>query len=135
LRQDRELGNEDLNVPEYATSRGARLEGILGRVSDAPLREGNRLALLKNGPDTYDDWLAAIAGAERWIHLDNYIFQDDEIGNRFARALSAKARESVRVRVLHDWFGCMDVPRSFWNGMREAGVEVKAVNPPASDRR
>ena len=36
------------------------------------------------------------------------------------------------MRVLHDWFGCMDVPRSFWKGMREAGVQVKAVNPPAS---
>ena len=36
------------------------------------------------------------------------------------------------MRVLHDWFGCMNVPRSFWRGMREAGVEVKAVNPPAS---
>jgi cardiolipin synthase len=108
------------------------LDGILGRVSDAPLREDNRISLIKNGPDTYDDWLAAIARAERWIHLDNYIIANDEVGNRFARALSAKAREGVRVRVLHDWFGCMDVPRSFWRGMREAGVEVKAVNPPAS---
>ena len=124
--------HDNLNIPEYVASRGARLEGILGRVSDAPLRDGNRLALLKNGPDTYDDWLAAIARAERWIHLDNYIFANDEIGNRFAGALSAKAKEGVRVRVLHDWFGCMDVPRSFWKGMREAGVEVKAVNPPAS---
>jgi cardiolipin synthase len=132
LTQDRELRDEDLEVPEYAASRGARLEGILGRVSDAPLRDGNRIALLKNGPDTYDDWLAAIARAERWIHLDNYIFANDEIGNRFADALSAKAKEGVSVRVLHDWFGCMDVPRSFWRGMREAGVEVKAVNPPAS---
>src|SRR5215207_9631385 len=26
----------------------------------------------------------------------------------------------------------MNVPRSFWRGMREAGVKVKAVNPPAS---
>jgi cardiolipin synthase len=132
LAQDRELRHEDRNIPGYAAARGARLEGILGRVSDAPLRRGNRIALLKNGPDTYDDWLAAIAGAERWIHLDNYIIANDEIGNKFADALSAKAREGVRVRVLHDWFGCMDVPRSFWNGMREAGVEVKAVNPPAS---
>src|SRR5215212_5410943 len=38
----------------------------------------------------------------------------------------------ARVRVLHDWFGCLDVPRSFWKGMREVGVQVKAVNPPAS---
>jgi cardiolipin synthase A/B len=132
LTQDRELRDEDLDVPEYAAQRGARLEGILGRVSDAPLRDGNRIALLKNGPDTYDDWLQAIAQAQRWIHLDNYIIANDEIGNRFADALSAKAKEGVRVRVLHDWFGCMDVPRSFWRGMREAGVQVKAVNPPAS---
>jgi cardiolipin synthase A/B len=132
LTQDRELRQEDLDVPEYAASRGARLEGILGRVSDAPLRDGNSIQLLKNGPDTYDHWLAAIARAERWIHLDNYIIANDEIGNKFAEALSAKAAEGVKVRVLHDWFGCMDVPRSFWRGMRDAGVQVKAVNPPAS---
>jgi cardiolipin synthase A/B len=112
LSQDHELQPDNLPIPEYAASRGARLEGILGRISDAPLRDGNRLALLKNGPDTYEDWLAAIARAERWIHLDNYIFANDEIGNKFAEALSAKAKEGVRVRVLHDWFGCMDVPRS-----------------------
>src|SRR5215210_3296580 len=132
LSRDRELRHDEPNIPEYAASRGARLGGILGRVSDAPLRGGNRIELLKNGPDTYDDWLAAIARAQRWIHLDNYIFANDEIGNRFAEALSAKAAEGVRVRVLHDWFGCMNVPRSFWNGMREAGVQIEAVNPPAS---
>src|SRR5215210_4394150 len=132
LSQDHELQPDNLSIPDYVASRGARLEGILGRVSDAPLRDGNRLALLRNGPDTYDDWLAAIAGAERWIHLDNYIFANDEIGNRFATALSAKAAEGVRVRVLHDWFGCMDVPRSFWRSMREAGAQIKAVNPPVS---
>ena len=132
MSRDRELPHEDHEVPEYAAQRGARLDGILGRVSDAPLREENRISLIKNGPDTYDDWLAAIARARSWIHLDNYIIANDEVGNRFARALSAKAREGVRVRVLHDWFGCMNVPRSFWKSMREAGVEVKAVNPPAS---
>jgi cardiolipin synthase len=132
LTQDRELRQEDLDVPEYAAARGARLEGILGRVSDAPLRDGNSIQLLKNGPDTYDDWLTAIGRAQRWIHLDNYIFANDEIGTRFAEALSAKAAEGAKVRVLHDWFGCMNVPRSFWREMREAGVEVKAVNPPAS---
>jgi cardiolipin synthase A/B len=132
LSQDREPRPEDPNTPDYVASRGARLEGILGRVSDAPLRDGNLIELLKNGPDTYDDWLAAIARAKRWIHLDNYIFANDEIGNRFAAALSTKAREGVRVRVLHDWFGCMNIPRSFWRSMREAGVQIKAVNPPAS---
>jgi cardiolipin synthase len=112
------------------TPRGGRLDRALARTSDAPLREGNKLALLKNGPHTYDDWLAAIARARRWIHLDNYIFENDSTGQRFAEALSLKAAEGVKVRVLHDWFGCMDVPRSFWQGLRKAGIEVRAVNPP-----
>ena len=110
--------------------RGARLDRALARTSDAPLREGNRLELLKNGPRTYDDWLAAIARARRWVHLDNYIFQDDATGQRFAGALAEKASEGVKVRVLYDWFGSSDVPRSFWRGLKEAGVEVRAVNPP-----
>jgi cardiolipin synthase len=110
--------------------RSERLDRALARASDAPLREGNRLELLRNGPDTYEDWLAAISGAERWVHLDNYIFSDDEVGERFARALIRKAEEGVSVRVLYDWFGCLDVSRSFWRRMREGGVDVRAVNPP-----
>ncbi len=107
-----------------------RLDRALARASDAPLREGNRLELLRNGPDTYEDWLAAISEAERWVHLDNYIFSDDEVGERFARALSQKAEEGVSVRVLYDWFGCLDLDRSFWRRMMGAGVDVRAVNPP-----
>jgi cardiolipin synthase len=85
--------------------RRARLDKALARTTDAPLRIGNRLALLQNGADTYDDWIAAIARAERWVHLDNYIFQDDAVGRRFADALKKKARERVTVRMLSDWFG------------------------------
>ena len=110
--------------------RRARLDKALARTSDAPLRIGNRLALLQNGPDTYDDWIAAIGRAERWVHLDNYIFQDDAVGRRFADALKEKAREGVTVRVLSDWFGSWSTPRSFWRELRGAGVEVRAVNPP-----
>src|SRR5215210_8324573 len=119
------VGSQASGVP-----RRERLDRALARASDAPLREGNRLELLRNGPDTYDDWLQAIARAERWVHLDNYIFCDDEIGNKFAQALIRKAKEGVSVCVLYDWFGCLDVRRSFWQRMREAGVDVRVVNPP-----
>jgi cardiolipin synthase A/B len=108
---------------------GGRLDNALERTSAASLRGGNRLDLLQNGPDTYDDWLSAIAGARRWVHLDNYIFSDDEVGRRFAEALRHKAAEDVPVRVLYDWFGCLSTPRSFWQGLREAGVEARPVNP------
>src|SRR5829696_814133 len=127
-RPSRAIGS--VGRPAQGGFRRESLDRALARASDAPLREGNRLELLRNGPDTYDDWLAAISRAERWVHLDNYIFCDDEIGGKFAKALIRKAEEGVSVRVLYDWFGCLDVRRSFWRRMREAGVDVRVVNPP-----
>jgi cardiolipin synthase A/B len=122
--------DSSLTATTEAPSRGGRLDIALARASDAPLRDGNRLRLLKNGPVTYDDWLTEIARAERWVHLENYIFRADKVGYRFAEALCEKAQEGVRVRVLYDWFGCLDTPRAFWRRLRSAGVEVRAVNPP-----
>ncbi len=116
---------------DAAREGGERFEQALRRASDAPRRMGNEITLLKNGPATYGDWLGNIAGAERWVHLENYIFQNDGTGRRVAAALAEKAREGVSVRVLYDWFGCSDVPRSFWMELRRAGAEVRAVNPPS----
>jgi cardiolipin synthase A/B len=116
-----------------ATPRHAHRETTdraLARVTGAPLLRGNRLRLLHDGIETYDDWLAAIGNARHWIHLENYIYRDDAIGRRFADALIAQARAGIAVRVLVDWFGSMDVPRSFWRGMRREGVDVRLVNPP-----
>ena len=128
-----EAGNGDSSLTANAKAsipRGERLDRALARASDAPLREGNRIMLLKDGPNTYDDWIAEISRAEHWVHLENYIFRADEVGNRFAEVLCEKASEGVRVRVLYDWFGCLDTPRAFWRRLRGAGVEVRAVSPP-----
>ncbi len=45
------------------------LDRAITRISSAPLRTGNTLTLLRNGPATFDDWLGAIANARRWVHL------------------------------------------------------------------
>ena len=112
-----------------AGSREESVDRTFERASDAPLRKGNRLTLLKNGPQTYDEWLEEIGRGERWIHLENYIFKDDRVGRRFAEALKEKARESVPVRVLYDWYGSKATPRSLWRELRNAGVDVRAFNP------
>lgn len=123
-------GSNPSTTTRTAASHSGRVDKALARTSDAPLRTDNRLELLKDGARTFDDWLAAIERAERWIHLENYIFVADETGQRFSEALCAKASLGVSVRVLYDWFGCLDVPRSHWRKMRDAGVDVRVVNPP-----
>jgi cardiolipin synthase len=108
----------------------AAISHAVERVTGAPLRRGNRLTLLRDGGETYADWLAAIGRARRWVHLDNYIFRADAIGHQFADALAERAAAGVAVRVLVDWYGSWDVPGAFWRGLRERGVDVRMVNPP-----
>jgi cardiolipin synthase len=117
------------SVGLLADSREESLNRAFRRVSDAPLREGNHLALLKNGPRTYDCWLQEIGRAKKWIHLENYIFRADHVGRRFAEALKEKAREGIPVRVLYDWYGSKATPRSLWGELRNGGVDVRVFNP------
>jgi cardiolipin synthase len=111
-------------------ARRAEIDRRIRRVTGAPIRTGNQVRLLQNGPETYDDWLAAIARARHWIHLENYIFRSDGIGTRFADALADRVAAGVAVRVLVDWYGSWDVPTSFWRNMWDAGVDVRIVSPP-----
>src|SRR5690606_27952407 len=90
---------------------------------------GNGVAPLIDGPDSYAAMYDLIAGAERWIHLENYIIRSDAVGWRFAELLTARAREGVQVRVLHDWFGSIGTAGKYWRFLREAGVELRAFNP------
>jgi cardiolipin synthase len=101
------------------------------RASGAPLVEGNHVRLLQDARENYPAWLAAIGGAKRHVHFENYLFYEDEAGRLFADALMAKVRAGVRVRLLYDWLGSFRKASStFWERLRAAGVEVRCYNPP-----
>lgn len=91
---------------------------------------GNCVRLLVDGPDSYAAMRDVIAGAEHWIHFENYIIRSDAEGWRFAELLAARAREGLRVRVLYDWLGSIATSRKFWQFLRDAGIEVRRFHPP-----
>ncbi len=70
--------------------------------------------------------IKAIEAAKEHIHLQFYIFEDDECGKMVLDALVAKAKEGVEVRLLYDSVGCWRCnPRSF-DVVSEAGGEVNS---------
>ncbi|WP_437765046.1 phospholipase D-like domain-containing protein [Sorangium sp. So ce281] len=88
----------------------------------------HRLALLKDGAQTYPAMLEAIAGARRTICLETYILRVDRTGQRFAEALMERAAAGVEVNVLFDAWGS-SVSSSFLDGLRRAGVRSLAFRP------
>jgi cardiolipin synthase len=93
------------------------------------LRPGNRVHLLEDGAHAYPRMLEAVARAERSIYLEMYIFADDVVGRRFAKALAARARDGLEVRFLYDAVGSKETPRDFFGWMRSQGVRVVEFNP------
>jgi cardiolipin synthase len=95
------------------------------------LNGGNKsIRLFTEGDDLHDAMVAAIEAAQRSIRLEVFIFAADEVGWRFARALSAKARSGVDVRFHFDSRGAATgyAPEIF-DEMVDAGVQLKWYRP------
>ena len=102
------------------------LVNLLNRNKQNPLLYGSEITCYTNGTDKFEALLSEISQAKHHIHLQYYIFADDEIGRVVKEALIAKAREGVEVRVLYDDVGSWNVKKRFFNEMRNAGIEVYA---------
>jgi cardiolipin synthase len=107
----------------------------LWRIAAADVSSGNRVQLLRDGAATFAAMLELIDGARESVSLEGYIFRGDEVGERFAAALSAAAARGVVVRLLVDWVGRMGTPRSFFDRIRGAGADVRIFNPPSLTSR
>ena len=90
---------------------------------------GNIVRHIPDSSEALKMMLEMIARAQRTIHFENYIIQDDRTGSRFATAWAERARAGVRVRVLYDAFGCRSTSNAFWRELRSYGVDVRPFRP------
>ncbi len=85
---------------------------------------GNKVEIFTSGREKFESLLRDIESAQRYIHMQYYIFEDDEIGHTVRDILIRKAREGVAVRVIYDHIGSIHVKRRFFREMEEAGIKV-----------
>ncbi len=91
--------------------------------------KNNTTDILTDGTDFFISLLRDIGQATHHIHLETYIICDDPLGHLLADALADKARQGVEVRFIYDDVGCWNVPNSFFEQMRNAGIDVHAFMP------
>jgi len=110
--------------------RGADwLDVALARAAGAAPVSGNRIQLLRDGPENFSAWLEAIAAARSYVYFETYIFRGDRTGQQFVDALVERARAGVRVRFVYDWAGSFGTSSRVWRTLRDAGIEVRGFNP------
>jgi len=97
---------------------------LLFRSSQSPLSTKNEVRLFHTGADKFFQLLQDLKSAKHFIHLEYFIWRNDETTRAVKDILIAQARAGVEVRVLYDFLGSMFLGRGYLNQLRQAGVKA-----------
>jgi cardiolipin synthase A/B len=118
-----ELADEiDVSSPQFLRASEA--------LTGAPVSTGNDAELLINGERIFPALLETIAGAERTLNLETYVYWRGDIAGEVAEALCERAAAGVECRVLLDALGSAKMKRGLLRRMEAAGVAVRRFRPP-----
>lgn len=89
----------------------------------------NKVKLIRSGKPFFDLIQQMINNAQKIIHLQFYIFLEDETGTPVIEALKAASRRGVSVFLHIDSYASKKLPTQCITDMRDAGVYVKLFEP------
>jgi cardiolipin synthase len=122
-----EATREFVNVVEIPDDMPEQQRGLVRlalATSAAPLRRADRMQIVVDPARIFEMLGEAIGRAERYIHLEFYIWRDDSTGRELVQRLSRRARAGVKVRVLVDHVGSFGLPEAHFAPLLDAGGEV-----------
>jgi cardiolipin synthase len=99
----------------------APLFRTLSAITQLPVSTTRSLRILRKAPAFYGALKEDIRNAKDHVHIETYIWRDDEVGRDFLELLVAAARRGVTVRVLVDEIGSLYLRESHFRPLVEAG--------------
>src|SRR5688572_24306110 len=121
--------------------RGVAVDGVSVSVSEpefplmatmatgAWLALGNRVEVMLNGDATYPRLWEDLRSAQRSITLQLYYGAPGRMADTLSEILRERAKAGVRVFVLYDAFGTVDIPANHRNELRAGGIVVQPFRP------
>lgn len=89
----------------------------------------HKVKLIRGGKEYFELLLDLINGATDSIHLQTYIFDDDETGTLIANALKAAAKRNVSVHLFTDGYASQGMSEKFINEMRNSSIHLRFFEP------
>lgn len=106
-----------------------RMAGFLLR-EGFPLYQNTKCRYFPLGELQFEQMLADLEKAERFIFMEYYILAEGRLWDRIHDVLRRKASQGVEVRILFDDFGSIiTIPKSLISQLRSEQIQVQAFNP------
>ena len=93
------------------------------------LAPGNHVEVMLNGDGTYPRLWEDLRSAQRSITLQLYYGAPGRMADMLGQILRERAKAGVRVFVLYDAFGTVDIPANHRDELRAAGIVVEPFRP------
>lgn len=94
-----------------------------------PITTNSRTKILKNGDETFDEIKKKLREAEKFIHMEYYIFRSDRLGREIIEILIEKAQQGVEVLFIFDAAGSMKIAATDIKAMQDAGIKAAPFSP------
>ncbi len=118
--------SQEQNIkPEYRN-----LSRLLKKDSGLTVCDNNEIEIITSGGRKLEALVNDLLNAKHHIHFEYFYFLKDDGSKKIKKLLMQKAREGVKVRFIHENIANITIWPSYYNEMKEAGVEiVKFTNP------
>lgn len=91
--------------------------------------ERNNVMLIRGGKEYFTQLLLLINSAQHSIHLQIYIYDDDETGLMISEAMINAAKKNVQVYFIADGYASRGMSKSFIAKLQNAGIHFKYFEP------
>lgn len=128
-RQEENIYRKKLRLanPELGRFKDLILYNL--EAGQAVLTDNNDIRIYTDGKEKFRALAQEIQQAKRYIHIEYYIIQRDELWRELEKMLVEKVRQGVEVRVLFDSMGCRSMRNKDWDRMERVGIHVAEFFP------
>ncbi|MBQ0733387.1 cardiolipin synthase [Aquimarina celericrescens] len=114
---------------EFENKKNTKLSELLRNSSNFATQPANDVKVLHNGKETFDIIFEELQKAEKFIHLQYYIFEEGELFNKLYSLLKEKLENKVEVRILYDAIGSYSLRKKAKKKFRDIGAKVYPIMP------
>ena len=123
------LKNDDFSKGNHQIVKFKDMVQMLLYNNAAFLTTDNEVTIYTDGRQKFDALLNDIIQAKDYIHIQYYIFRNDNLGKSILTALEQKLTEGVEVKMLYDDMGSRTLSLKDFKSFRKNGGQVEAFFP------
>jgi hypothetical protein len=111
---------------EWGDSIAEPISRAISKENVARVLPASSLELYNDGAHKYRRLKEDLAGAQRFIHLQYFIWEQDRLTAELVPILLDRLEAGVEVRIMYDWMGCISFRKAELRQLKRAGALVEA---------